>query len=336
MAGLKVIADTSWFRDRSSGNQRLEIEEISGENWKHLLRGIGRYLRFDVAIMNSRSPVFFMLSFFKLLVPFSKIKIISVDLILSKPETAKDFLISLGKRFMLKGVDHFLLYMKDTEGYQRYYGIDKRKINYLPFKINSYDYVMSRKIEDHGYLLAGGVSKRDYDTLLEAVRGLKYQVVVLVPPNALSEMHGTKISSERLPPNVAIVHDDGSPESWVDYMSRAKMIILPIKKNTISPSGISTYLTAMALHKCVIASEGPATRGVIPEGAAVIVPPGDVKHLQQAIIKCCEDDGFREGVASKGYNYAISLKDHERLIGDIVTFVAGITRNAELDYGRLH
>jgi glycosyltransferase involved in cell wall biosynthesis len=97
-----------------------------------------------------------------------------------------------------------------------------------------------------------------------------------------------------------------------------------------------SYLTAMALHKCVIASEGPATRGVIPEGAAVIVPPEDVNHLQQAIIKCCEDDGFREGVASKSFNYAISLKDHERLIGDIVTFVAGITKNAELDYGRLH
>jgi glycosyltransferase involved in cell wall biosynthesis len=248
----------------------------------------------------------------------------------------KDYLIAMGKRFMLKGVDHFLLYMKETEGYQRYYGILERKIHYLPFKINSYDYVMSRTCEDLGYLFTGGVSKRDYDTLLEAVRGLKYHVLVLMPPNSTSKVHGTKISSENLPPNVEVVHDDGSPESWVDYMSRAKLIILPIKKNTISPSGISTYLTAMALHKCVIVSEGPATRGVIPEGAAVIVPPADVKHLQQAIIKCCEDDGFREGVASKGYNYAISLKDHERLIGDILNFVAGNTRNAELDYGRLH
>jgi glycosyltransferase involved in cell wall biosynthesis len=265
-----------------------------------------------------------LLSLFKRILPCSRIKIISIDLILSKPETMRDHLVSMIKKLILRKVDHFILYMKDSSGYQKYYGIAPGKIKYIPFKINTYNYVINKITENHEYLFAGGVSKRDYDTLFAAVRGLNYPVMVLIPPNVLSMEHGTKIVLKDIPENIRIIHDDGSPESWVDYMAKAKLVVLPIKKNTISPTGVSTYISAMALKKCVVISEGPATRNLIPEGAAVIVPPEDAGALRQAIMKACEDNEFRERTASNGYDYALSLKNHERLVNDIIDFIGEV------------
>jgi glycosyltransferase involved in cell wall biosynthesis len=281
-------------------------------------------LNYDVALINSTANVLLLLCLLKWIIPNCNIKIISVDLILSKPESVKEYFLSKVKSFIFKKVDHFIFYMKDCTGYKKYYGINEKKVKYIPFKINSYEYAKTRILENQDYILTGGVSKRDYTTLFKAVRGLAYKIIVLTPPNSVSMEHGTVICPADMQENIEIVHDNGSPESWVDFIAKAKLVVLPIKANTISPTGVSTYVLAMALKKCVIISEGPATRDVIPDGAAIVVPPGDPDALRKAIIQVSENVIYREKIAEEGYRYATTLGDHERLISDIITYVGEV------------
>jgi glycosyltransferase involved in cell wall biosynthesis len=105
--------------------------------------------------------------------------------------------------------------------------------------------------------------------------------------------------------------------SWIDFLSRATAVILPILPGKLSPSGLSAYLVSMALGKCVIITDSPATRGLIDRGEAVIVPPRDVDALRDAVVRIANDDQYRRKVAAKGHRYALSLEDEARLARDI-------------------
>jgi glycosyltransferase involved in cell wall biosynthesis len=120
------------------------------------------------------------------------------------------------------------------------------------------------------------------------------------------------------PPNVVLESDDGSADSWNRWIGRCRAVVLPIQPGMLSPSGIGTYLVAMALGKCVIMTSGPATIGLIDRGEAVLVPPRDVGALREAVDRVARDAGYRAEVALRGQQYALSLGGEERLRTDLL------------------
>ena len=68
----------------------------------------------------------------------------------------------------------------------------------------------------------------------------------------------------------------------------------------------------------MIISAGPAVNGVVPEGAAIIVPPEDPSALRAAIQRAYSDDTYRRTVADKGRQYALSLKGEARLCESVL------------------
>jgi glycosyltransferase involved in cell wall biosynthesis len=92
----------------------------------------------------------------------------------------------------------------------------------------------------------------------------------------------------------------------------------------LKASGISTYLVAMALGKCVIMTDSPATQGLIDDGHAVVVPPCDPAALRDAIARVASDAAFRERTAAAGKAYASALGDESRLAADIARFVESL------------
>jgi glycosyltransferase involved in cell wall biosynthesis len=243
---------------------------------------------------------------------------------LSKPIGVKEKLIALAKKALLKKISYFLLFMKNTSGYQRYYGISPEKSVYVPFKVNNYPDILQIQTADHGYVFTGGISKRDYDTFFKAVDGLDCEIKVLVPPNDIAKKHGTEIHYEQVPRNVKIIHDDGSTDSWMDHIAKSKFVVLPTQKETISPTGVSTYLVAMALKKCVIITKCPATEDILATDSAVIVEPEDHVALKEAIQRINANENDRKTIAENGYRYAVSLEGHQRLMDDIVNFIIHI------------
>ena len=125
--------------------------------------------------------------------------------------------------------------------------------------------------------------------------------------------HGSALSTNNLPSNVEIVRHDGDRKSFLEHIAGATLVVLPVLKGNISATGISVYLSAMALGKCVIISSGPAVEDVVPTDAAITVPPEDIAALTSAIKTTLNDPNLREQAAAAGKTYALSLGGEENL-----------------------
>lgn len=137
-------------------------------------------------------------------------------------------------------------------------------------------------------------------------------------PADMMAAHGTAVWHDDLPSNLKLVIDDSySHEVFLDYISKARLIVIPRYKNDIGPAGIATYLVAMALNKCVIISDGPGV-GDVMTNEAVIVPPENPEALAKLIQFYWNDHRTRTEVAARGRRYAMSLRGSDRLLTDLL------------------
>ncbi len=270
---------------------------------------------YDVIFLNCAATDLLLVCAFKYLWPAKRPVIIAADLILHKPRTNLEWLKAYGRKVLLRKVGLFVFHQKDIAGYHRYYGIENRKVRYIPFKVNSLDQIKQLKVNEGDYVFTGGLSNRDYETLSESLKDITYPMIILAPGQRDAELknHGTFLSPANFGPNVKIISDDGSSRSWIDYIAKSMFVVLPIRADAISPAGISTYLVAMALRKCVVITDSAATRGILNQTNCVTVPAGNSEALRDAIKRVYEDSALRAGVANAGYQYALTCGGTARL-----------------------
>ncbi len=245
--------------------------------------------------------------------------LVSVDLVLTRPNRMKDRFVCWLKKLLLRRVNLFIHYFTDVSGYEEFYGISTGRSKYVAFKANLYDGAppIDEAKSTGGYVLAAGRSHRDLKTFVEAMRRVPYPGVLLVQDRAVLEEHGTEPNIHPLPGNLKLFRADGTWTSWLSFLAGAKIVVIPVKAATISAAGVGTYLEAMALGKCVIITECPATREILTQ-QAVIVPPEDPAAMTAAIRRAWEDDAFRLQIAESGLLYAQSCGDERRLLRDLL------------------
>ena len=276
-------------------------------------------LRSDVVVLNIDQRKLMIAAVLRRL-PFVRFRLISVDLVLRPPKSTKDRLKAFIKKHLLSGVDRFVLYFKNLEGYERFYGIGSDRAVYVPFKVNAWEHITARpkSSADGDYVLCAGRTLRDIATFVEAMRQTDCAAVLLQQKREFLDAHGTSAWSGELPSNLKLIVDEGDRfEDFLDFVSCARVVVIPRFKNDIAPTGISTYLLAMALNKCVIISEGPGAEDVLTD-QAVIVPAGNSEKLGMQIERLWHDDKLRAQVATRGYDYAMSLGGYDRLLNDVL------------------
>lgn len=274
----------------------------------------------DVVILNVDQQRLMLASLLRSIVPAARFKLVSVDLIMRPPITRAGRLKAFLKRLLFSQVDRFVLYFKNINGYQRFYGIDPDRVAYVPFKVNGWEYVASRGCNSANgdYVLCAGRTLRDVATFVKAMRHVECPGVLLQQRRELLQAHGTQEWAGDLPPNLKLIVDEGdSLTTYMDFISRARLMVIPRYKYDIAATGISTYLVAMALHKCVVISEGPGAEDVLTD-QAVIVPPEDAERLGEQIALLWNDHQRRGEIATRGRDYAHSLGGEERLLSDIL------------------
>jgi glycosyltransferase involved in cell wall biosynthesis len=311
-------------------NVRVEPFTRAPGGWWARLRACRRALKNDYVVINSATADLLDVCLAKMLLPLSRGRIISLDTVLPIPQ-ADSFAARIRlwiKKALFRQCHLFIEYFKQTEGYERHYGFPRQRFRYVPFKINRYERVLATPSRDDGYIFCGGNTRRDFRTLIEAVRDLPIPVKLVTMRDEIIAGHGSVLDERHLPPNVEVIRHDGS-DSFVDYMAAARMVVLPIRRANISASGIGVYLAAMALGKCVIISEGPAVNGIVPEDAAVVVPPEDPAALREAITRVHRDDAFREAVAGAAQKYALSLGGEDRLCASVAGVVVADWRERQ-------
>jgi glycosyltransferase involved in cell wall biosynthesis len=268
----------------------------------------------DLVIINCGDSLIYEIAARFLLFPWKRRPVACVDIILRKPRNLRERLLANFKRLLLSRIDCFIHYFKDISGYTRHFGISAARSSYVPFKSNFW----GSKLPDcttEDYIFTVGVSMRDYDTFIRAVAGLPYTAAIT--EFALLHFEGRtsnfRWSRENVPRNLKILPDSGRREDLLRLLAGARVVVVPTQASSLCASGISTYLDAMYLGKCVIATAGPGTSDVLTD-QAVLVPPHDVLALQNAIRRVWDDDHFRHRTAASGRRYAHSLGGDRQLI----------------------
>jgi glycosyltransferase involved in cell wall biosynthesis len=298
-----------------------ELMSLGGSlrtSWKELLKAH----KFDVVLLNASPGYLMLFCLLRYLTPHSRWKLVSLDQNLLAPHSLTECAASYVKRIMLKKVDLFILYLRDLTGYERYYGVSADRAVYVPFKANIWDLVGNQMSlsSDGEYVLVAGRSMRDLKTFTEAMRLLEYPGVLLHQGSQVMAKNGTTIPVDGMPANVKVVQHDGNRKSWVEYIRKARVVAIPTVP-TITAAGVSVYLDAMALKKCVILSDNPASRGILT-GEAIIVPPQEPVRLAEAIREVWENHELRERIASAGREYVQTLQGEDRLLNDIIELCA--------------
>lgn len=292
--------------------------ERFSENWRSssgltgkaiMLKTVWQFLRnssrCDLIIINNDVLLAMKLSALYMLLPFLRRPILGHDLPLRMPVTLKTRLTAPIKRFLLSRIDHITLHLRELGGYQTCFGIGPDRTSYLPSKPNI-RYRYSYKVSPDGdYILCFGRSERDYDTFFHAMEKLPYPAAIPRPNLAQFKKHTSRFTYDlaALPSNVQVLEDDGSVESLIRIIEKARLVVLPILGSRIAPSGIGTYLNAMLMGKCVIISEGPGTSDVLTD-EVLMVPPEDPEALACMIRRAWEDKELRERTAAKGQRYS--------------------------------
>ena len=294
---LRVLSGLPRFDGVSADRYLMEADYLTDEDtFMNGMRLLFRAVRYDLVLMNSSTKGLLGLCMMRWLWPFHRWQLVSLDIHLNEPIGWKQWLTARLKRILLKQVDLHILFFNDFSGYDRWFGISSANATFVPFKVNSWE-IVSRDGKAAGsgeYVFCGGRSLRDLETFKKAMALVPFPGLLLYQQDvSFMAQHGTPVDLSGLPPNVQPERHDGNNDTWLDYIRRSKIVVIPTFANSIYAPGLSLYLLAMGLRRCVIISEGPQTRGLL-EHEAIIVPPEDPQALALAIRQAWEDDSLRE------------------------------------------
>jgi glycosyltransferase involved in cell wall biosynthesis len=298
---------------------RVELDALDGP--LDYLRRSKALANYDVALIFNPHRAHAALAWLARHVWRCRTRIVFYDALLHAPQTRASRLRARLHALLLTSVDIFVCNHRDTAGYEREFRIARRKFRYVPFKANSYEVRDRYEVQDGDYLLAFGTSYRDYDTLVSAVRNVRVNTRILLPPDDVARWHHTVFDAANLDPHITVVRHDFDPDTLYKQIAGARLVVVPIKAGTIQSAGISAYLEAMALGKPVIVTEGVATRGILDASQAMIVPPASAGALAEAIDCLWNDSARRRELAANGRLYAHSLKGKEQLVYNLLACV---------------
>lgn len=246
----------------------------------------------------------------------SRLKTFVFDLIMQSTGTRNDHPLTRIKRTLLLAVDVFIFIHKDTSGYEQSYGIPRSRCRYVPFKPNNFDLVDKVTAKDGDYAVALGASQRDYKLLVDAVGGSSIPLKIILPETSI-KAHRAHIGYEHLPENVEHIKTPVDRLAWSRYIAESRLVVIPIIPGVIQPAGISVYLEAMLLGKPIVITRGASTEGILHDDLAVTVPPGDAQALRDAVCRVWNDGTLRQRLSENSRQYALSLRDHDRLLSDL-------------------
>jgi len=319
---LRILSGLPRLHGITTDRYIVHADCISGgDTFLNGMRLFSKARRYDIVLMNSSTRGVLGLCLMRWVWPFHRWKLVSLDIHLNEPIGWKQRVFSRLKRVLLRKVDLHILFFKDLSGYEKWFGISSTKAKFVPFKVNSWEIISHDGTEnvEGEYVFCGGRSLRDLNTFKRAMAQISLPALLLYQQDpAFMEMHGTPVDLNGLPTNVRAECHDGSNDTWIEYIRRAKIVVIPTFANSIYAPGLSLYLLAMGLRRCVIVSEGPQTQGLLDK-EAIIVPPEDPDALARAVLRAWKDNVFRKEIADAGRKYAERCAGESRMLVDIAS-----------------
>lgn len=171
-------------------------------------------------------------------------------------------------------------------------------------------------------ICAAGLERRDYATLVAAVRGLDVEVVIA----AASPWSRRRDRSDglTLPSNVCVRRLDLA--ELRDLYERSAAVVVPLEETDFQ-AGITTILEAMSMARPVITTRTTGQTDTIVDGVTGrYVPPGDADALRDAIVDVLADPDAAHRMGSAARCWAVEhadIEDYASRLGDRLLELAG-------------
>ncbi len=202
----------------------------------------------------------------------------------------------------LRGTDHVLTTSTREELlYSAMFRLNRKKITFFPIAapmecLNSSPY----NVKD--YVFSYGNSDRDYDTLINAFRGLPYRLYILTqsyqPP-------------QNLPENVHVLKKKRVGKDLMDLIGAARLVVIPLQQGDVA-AGQTAMLESMAMGRPVIITENFATVEYAKHGeTAFFCPPRDQECLRRLIRNLWQDSIYAERVGQAARRAVMPLSQRQ-------------------------
>ena len=322
-----ILSNFKSFDDVLQGQQRIVHEYIGTDaSIKTCLKIVRRAIsRADYLVLNiDHKRLYIICAIFFLIAPrpFRHCQLVSVDILLRPAFSRLEKITIFLKKLLLSQVDMFILYFKNWEGYVKIYNIDRKRLAYVPFKVNSWKYLRERRkrILQGDYILCAGATLRDYFTFIDAIRFTGLPALLLLPGEMKGHVEELAWYRNGVPDSLRLeFHTDGNESTYLSFFENARILCIPRYGWDIASTGISAYLCGMALGKCVVISSGPGAEDLLEEDkAAAFFKPENPMELGNLLLRLWNNPDQCRQIAENGIRYSDRLEGEERLLNDIL------------------
>ena len=214
-------------------------------------------------------------------------------------------------------IDTIFVYAQTQRQYaQDSLGIPGEKLALIAFHADQRFYrPMPDVVVEPNKICSAGLEWRDYPTLIAAVADLPELTVKLAAASPWSK-HTDETASRVLPSHVsARRYEYGALR---DLYASSNIVVVPLYENDFQ-AGVTTLLEAMAMGKPVIVTRTTGQVDVVTDGEnGLMVAPGDVRGLREAILRLQTDADLRERLGRNAFQWFQENATLPQWVGHIV------------------
>jgi len=198
----------------------------------------------------------------------------------------------------------------EINNYSKILGIDKNRFWFLPYPSP----VKNPEIKnsEENYILSAGKQFRDYRTLIKAIKGTGYKLIIVSDKNS---MKGLDTCDE-----VEVLYNI-EKEKYLDLLIRARFVVVPLG-NDFCSCGQFAFLEAMSYGKPVIVARVTGSIDYIVDGeTGIFYKKEDFTDLREKIILLNENKQLRDKIAREAFlaikqifNQDVFVEKHFQLI----------------------
>jgi glycosyltransferase involved in cell wall biosynthesis len=208
-----------------------------------------------------------------------------------------------------KYIDRLIVFSKqEVAHYAEWFAMDESKFVYVPLGIDKITGLTENQtLREEQYILSVGRSNRDYDFLLDALKGSPYPVKIL--SNTLHRPSSEKVE----------IHNNAFNREYFNYLYNCFCVVIPLMNPSIS-SGQLVILQAMQLGKPIIVTESEGITDYVTDGYNGLIIVKDKQALLAALQRLYAEPELynRLSINGKIESEKYSVKQLENNIADVI------------------
>lgn len=205
------------------------------------------------------------------------------------------------KALKFEGLGFVVFSRGESENLINHVGVPPSSVYFHLWRQDLDGKVAPQDVVEGDYVFSGGYSNRDYDLLVDAMRGLNSKLVIVASNrNEIKATNGVDAS----------IYRDLDETSFEKLLAQSKLVVLPLRSQG-EACGQSVLLRVFRNGKPLIVTRHESIEDYLGADYPGFVPAGDVDAMQSMIRRVLGNESFRNELAIKVRNAAEALKNYD-------------------------